>query len=287
MKSPKNILLPSDFSKNSDNAIAYAIDLVKKNEGELSLLHVFEVPFMAPSSAFTTREKTMKVVEEEMRKISQSKLESIIKNNNIDEVPKLTLLREGNVQEEILEVIKEGDIDLVIMGTKGETANRGLFMGSVAKEIVQHAPCPVLAIPDEASFDGINKIVYATDLQQDETNTINYMVEFAKLYDASLIILHVDHETEVKEWSIDLLMDMIEKTDYPKIAYKEMVLNDVAEGIDDYVEKNRPDILAMTTHTTTLYDKIFHKSITKQLLMHTHIPLLAFSDRKHDAVFFG
>jgi len=287
MNIPKNILLPSDFSKNSSNAIAYAVDLAGKNEGELSLLHVFEVPFMAASSAFTTREKTMKVVEDEMRGISQSKLEDIIKENNVGVVPNLTLLRQGDTQIEILEVIKEGDIDLVVMGTQGETADRGMFLGSVAKGIVQHAPCPVLVVPEEATFNGINKIVYATDLQHDETDKVNYMVDFAKMYDATLIILHVDHENEVKEWSIEMLKDIIEKTNYPKIAYKEMIVNDVTEGINKYIEENKPDVLAMTTHTTTLYDKIFHKSITKQLLMHTHIPLLGFSDRSHDAIFFG
>jgi len=287
MKTPKNILLPTDFSNNSENAIAYAADLVKRNEGELSILHVFDVPFMAPSSAFTTREKTMKNTEDDMRSISRSKLNDISSSSLVSDIPNLSLVRKGEIEEEILEVIKEGDIDLIVMGTKGQTADRGLFMGSVAKGIVQHAPCPVLAVPDEATFNGVTKIVYATDLQQDETITINYLVEFAKIYDASLIILHIDHENEVKEWSIDLLMDMIDKTSYPKIAYKEMVLNNVTQGINEYIEEHNPDILAMTTHTTTLYDKIFHKSITKQLLMHTHIPLLAFSDRKHDAIFFG
>ena len=84
------------------------------------------------------------------------------------------------------------------MGTKGESADRGLFMGSITKAIIQHSPCPVLAIPEEASFRPVHKIVYATDLRQDETKVINYLVDFAKMYDATLVILHVDHEKKLK-----------------------------------------------------------------------------------------
>lgn len=273
----KKILFPTDFSDNAKNALPYAIDLIKKNKGELTLLNVFEVPFMAPSNAFTTREETISIVTSELKKVALDKLNEVVVEENISEIDFACKAIDGGVQDEILEHAVKENVDLIVMGTKGESAKRGLFMGSVAKGVIQRSPCPVLAIPAEASFTAISKIVYATDLKTDETATVEYLVNFAKTYDATLVILHIDHENDLKEWSIDLLMDIVGNIKYPKIAFKEVVLNNVTEGINKYIEEHKPDMLAMTTHTTSLFNKIFHKSITKEMLLQTHIPLLAFN----------
>lgn len=286
MDNLKNILLPTDFSENAKNAIPYAIDLIKKNNAKLSLLHVYNIPLMAPTDIFTTSDNIMTYsITEDVRKLSSDKLKKIINNNQLSGIKHRCFIREGDVQNKIIKIIKKEAIDVIVMGTKGESTKRDLFMGSITKAIIQHATCPILVIPEKATFNTISKIVYATDLQQDESNMINYLVEFAKMYNANLVILHIDHDENIKKWSIDLLKDIINKSNYPKIDYKEIVLNDVVEGINNYVAEFKPDILSMTTNITTLFDKIFHKSLTKELLLHTHIPLLTFN-RKNTMLFF-
>lgn len=286
MDNLKNILLPTDFSENAKNAIPYAIDLIKKNNAKLSLLHVYNIPLMAPTDIFTTSDNIMTYsITEDVRKLSSDKLKKIINNNQLSRIKHRCFIREGDVQNKIIKIIKKEAIDLIVMGTKGESAKRDLFMGSITKAIIQHATCPILAIPEKATFNTISKIVYATDLQQDESNMINYLVKFAKMYNANLVILHIDHDENIKKWSIDLLKDIINKSNYPKIDYKEIILKDIVEGINNYVAEFKPDILSMTTNSTTLFDKIFHKSLIKELLLHTHIPLLTFN-RKNTMLFF-
>ena len=77
MKASKKILLPTDFSENSENVIPYAVDLVKRSGGELSLLHVFDVPFVAPINTFNTSEKNKEIVEDELRSNARLKLKNI------------------------------------------------------------------------------------------------------------------------------------------------------------------------------------------------------------------
>ena len=253
----------------------------------LSLLNVYDVPLLPPANAFTTRYQTMSSIAEEMRRAALDKLKKIIDNNGLSDFKQRCIVRNGGIEEQILNVIEDNAIHLVIMGTKGTTAERGLFMGSITKGIAQHASCPVLAIPEKSNFGEISKIVYATDLQSDETSIVSYIIKLASLYDASLIVMHVDHDKSRREWSIGALKNIVDKSGYPKITYKEMVLNDVSKGINDFVLEQKASMLAMTTHTTSLFDKIFHDSLTQKLLLHTNIPLLAFNKKKYDTIFLG
>jgi len=242
---------------------------------------------MAPANAFTTREQTMSSIGEDVRSATRDKLKKIIDDNGLSEFQHRCFVREGSPEGQILDVIEDNMIHMAVMGTKGATAEKGLFMGSVTKGIIQNAPCPVLAIPEKASFGEISKIVYATDLQSDETSIIGFIIELAKLYDATLVILHVDHDSGNKEWSIEKLKNIVDKTNYSKIAYKEIVMTDISESINNYVKEQNANMLSMTTHTTSLFDKIFHHSLTNELLLHTHIPLLAFNRKKYDTIFLG
>ncbi len=287
MNDIQNILFPTDFSNNAQNALPYAVDLVKKKQGKLSLLNVYDIPLMAPADAFGMSEDTMANVSQDMRATAQDKLKQIIEDNNLTDLRHRCFVREGVVEDEILQVIQKNDIHLVVMGTKGEASEQGLFMGSITKGVMQHAGCPVLAIPESAEYRQISTIVFATDLQHDESHMVNYMVGFARHYDAEIIVLHIDHDNNYKEWSIELLKNIIDKTDYPKITFKELVNKDTGEGINDYIAAQNPDLLSITTYTTTLFDKIFHKSLTKQMLLQSKIPLLIFNRKKYDTVFLG
>jgi nucleotide-binding universal stress UspA family protein len=287
MNTPKNILFTTDFSETSENALPYAIDLIKKGNGKLNLLHVYDVPIMVPADAFTSIAVVDPIadVARDIRSIALTNLKKIIKKNKLENYSHRCFVREGSIHDEILDVIEKNEIDLLVIGTKGEDAEEGFFNDSITKNIIQQTSCPVLAIPELASFGKISKIIYATNLQFDETKIINYIVEFAKLYDATIKILHVDENIDNKKWSIDLLEDLIDKVDYPKISYKELVVKDTIAGINDFVQKQKTDIIVMTTYTTNLFDNIFHDSLTKQMLFSTHIPLLSFHKKKYSTFF--
>ncbi len=294
MKITNNILFATDFSKNSENALPFAIDLVRKKKGKLYLLHTNELQIITPEDVLkiNTGLDTIDTVIRDIRLSGENDLKQLIKDFKISKIEHKALFRDGDVKNEILDEIKKNDIELIVMGTKGATAENGLLMSSITKSVIQNASCPVFAIPETAKFKNISKIVYLSNLNYDETNIINYLVDFAKLYNAEVVILHIDSNddaitfisTEVnilEIWSVDLLKDIIKKVDYPKISIKEMITEDTIEGINEYIKENKTDVIAMTTYTTSLINKLFHKSLTKQVLLHTQIPLLAFNGNKY------
>ena len=282
----KNILYPTDFSECSANALPYAIDIASRIKGNLNLLSIYGQLILATDSpddpSYTD---TVDVMIKELKHTTKSNFDKLTEENDLSKINYTTIIKEGDPATEICETIKENHIHLTVMGTKGKSAEKNLFMGSVTKKVMQQSDCPVLAIPQTAKFTGISTIVYTTDLQYDESAIIKFLTAFAAIYNAKIIVLHVNHDDSPKQWSEELLKDIIKKSNYPAITYKEVGLKNIEQGINRFIENEKPDMLAMTTHTTNLYDKLFHKSLTKQMLFHTQIPLLAFNRNVYDVVF--
>jgi nucleotide-binding universal stress UspA family protein len=69
---------------------------------------------------------------------------------------------------------------------------------------------------------------------------------------------------------------LVQKSNYSKIIQSTILAKDVVNGINEYLEVNDIDLLAMTTHTKSLFERLFHKSITCQMLLHTHTPSFSF-----------
>lgn len=287
MDAIENILFPTDFSENASNALPYVIDLVRKNNAKLSLLHVYDIPLAAPSSVFSTRVETMSSLSEEIRSKSLERLKEIIKAGDLEEVPHRCYIRQGSVQDEIQKIAKDQNVQLIVMGTKGKSAKRDILIGSIARKVMQQSTCPVLAIPEDASFHGISNIVHATDLLYNESVVLDFLTQLAKIYSAKLTLLHIDHDPEEVEKSRHALEEAIHAISHPDTGYKQLLVEGVLDGINEYVSGHEVDVLSMTTHNVTLFDKLFHNSITEKMLLHTHIPLLATNQKKYDTIFLG
>lgn len=286
----RNILFATDFSKNAENALPFAINLVKKLNGKLYLLHAYEYPMFSLKEAFSFDIKVeyLEKIINGVRLKAHKKFNQIIINNNLSYIKHRALLRKGNVKKEILNAIKINNIDLVIIGTRGAAAEKGFFVKRITKNIIQQASCPVFVVPKTAQFNKISKIVYLSNFKHDETNIINHCNEFAKLYHAHLVILHISDEKNIQhlyknevstfeKQNIELIKTAVNQFAYHKITFKEIISKNIIDGINEFIKIDYPDVIVMTTYTSTLFDKLFHKSLTKQVLLHSKIPLLIYN----------
>ena len=139
------ILVPTDFSKFSDNALRYAVAFAEKFEAELYLLHVVQnltviIPDILPVEPPITPSV------EELTTAVQTAFDRIIAENNLAKLKIHRDVREGTPFYEIIQAAKEGDIDLIVMGTHGREGMARLLIGSVAEAVVRRALCPVLTV---------------------------------------------------------------------------------------------------------------------------------------------
>jgi nucleotide-binding universal stress UspA family protein len=273
MKTIKTILVPTDFSKPSKVAVLYAARLAQKINAEITLLAVININ--TATDAILDWKKT----EQDLVDTAQQNAEQLIMEIK-EEVELKIEYRSimGFPFEEMVEhtVINDG-FDLIVMGTKGATGLKKVLIGSNAAAVVDNSSVPVLVIPPNTEWSTIKQIVYATDM--DSINEeVKPIAVFASIFNAAITILHVLPEDSSKK--IDgksLAADLIKITNYKKISFHVSRNNSIADEVDTFVVDQKADMLAMVTHKLDFYEKLFGKSVTRQLAFHTRIPLLTYN----------
>ena len=139
----KSILVPIDFSPESEKALAYAAPLARHFVAKLKLLHVVEpVPTPDFSGAFPLAMENQQVAAN-----CQDLLRRAIKDLNIEpELVEKTLVRYGRAFHEITDAARSLKSDLVIISTHGHTGLKRVLLGSTTERVVRHAPCPALVV---------------------------------------------------------------------------------------------------------------------------------------------
>ena len=139
------ILVPTDFSKHSQNALAYAVAFAEKFGAELFLLHVVQDLALFIPDSVTVAPPVAPPVERLTAAVREA-LERVVRDNNLGRLPVHPEVREGTPFHEIIRFAREKDIDLIVMGTHGHTGLAHVLLGSVSEKVVRKSPCPVLTV---------------------------------------------------------------------------------------------------------------------------------------------
>ena len=280
----KTILVPTDFSKNSINAIDYAVALAKREKAKIILLNAFHIvspsfDIPLPSDIINSTRidinKKLEMLCAEIKKTKKVKCDSIVKFDL--------------AVDAIIETTKEVKPDLIIMGTKGASGIKEVLMGSNTASVIEKAQCPVIAVPESARFDGIKKISYASDYYASDIDAMKKLVEIAKLFNAKITVIHVSDEefTRYSEETYlnDFKSKVRKKIKYDKISYKLVFGKHLEKVLDKEIDEWHPDLLAMSTLHRNLFYKIFGTSVTRKMAFHSEVPLMVFHHKKESVVF--
>ncbi|HVN96452.1 MAG TPA: universal stress protein [Syntrophorhabdaceae bacterium] len=146
MFAPKKILVPTDFSKFSDNALRQAYDMAKTYKAKIYLLHVAWISQICTidycldqASVDALHKRTIKAAEDMMQK----QIKRVVKSKDVEIIADIT---KGNPYEEILKEEKTRKIDLIVIASHGMTGILGHLMGSMAEKILRGAKCPVVLV---------------------------------------------------------------------------------------------------------------------------------------------
>ena len=139
----RNIIVPTDFSRLSYTAFAYAKDIALRWNAKIHIMHVLEKspPFLAMRSLDVSEDEVLSTMEENAKNQLEESLKIFGDDNNLDLI---TILRRGLDYEEIVKYSKEIDADLIVVATHGRTGITHTLLGSVAEKVIRFAKCPVL-----------------------------------------------------------------------------------------------------------------------------------------------
>lgn len=277
----KLLLVPTDFSPIADNAMKYAMDMAKATNSNLMLVNMYQIPISFSEVPLVT------ISLDELRKISQNRLASV--KHNIEtitggEIQVYTESILGEVSYEVEKLCDRLHPYAVIVGTRGVTGIGKFFLGSNTQSIVEHVNTPVLVIPPGATFKPFKKIGLATDMKEVIEHTpVEPIREIVNFFGADLHVLNVDYErrhftSNTPEESLH--MDMLLTGMNP--VYDFIENKDVEDGLQEFAEKNNLDLLITLPKKQHFLEKILEKSITRDLIYHTNLPLMCIHQKKEE-----
>ena len=142
----KNILVPTDFSDGSAEAVRYAFDLAVSLGATLHIMHVLENPF-APGAFMEMYTPPPPEYFTDMERMAEAKLRETVTPEQQKQANIVLTTRLGVAASEILDRLQEEPkIDLVVMATHGRGGVARMVMGSVTDKVIRSAPCPVLTL---------------------------------------------------------------------------------------------------------------------------------------------
>lgn len=272
------ILLPTDFSENSMNAIKYALEFFKNENTDFYFMHAYQNEFY-DHEELKSREVFDDVLDE-VRTESKKNMKKLLKEvKKINSNPKFTFhvlsLYETLVEAANL-VADAKNIDLIIMGTKGKSDERHIVFGSQTFQVLKYVKCPVLAIPSNYINTNPNRILFPTNyLIPFKQRELRLVCDLASLHGSIVDVLYVSesHTLSIRqEDNRAFIRETICKTELNFLTEHS---KKIADTIQSYIKTKDIDMLVMVnTQHSFLEDMLFPSNIDK-VSIDLKIPLLA------------
>lgn len=272
----KTILVPTDFSKAAHNASVYAMNLARELKAKVILLHVYHPSFTIPGTESIPPDLAGLQQDAEVRLRHEA---ASLKQAGTTDI--ICIAKPGFAVDVILEMEREAT--LTVMGMQGEGKRSGLFPGSVTISILPRAKKAVLVIPEEARFRDPENVVFACDPDySDNPSSLNSLKCFTSQFGSRITALHVRSDEAPAD--VEKKLQAIANDAGTNLFVVEAV--NTVEGLNDFIEEQNADMLAIVPRQHKLIERLFHKSISKSMAIHTHVPMLALP-LKHKAVEAG
>ncbi|NND63698.1 MAG: universal stress protein [Flavobacteriaceae bacterium] len=274
----KRIILPTDFSENSMNAIRYAMRLFEKESCTFYLLNTFTpaayyvgTNMMNSNSALQLEQVAIDNANKGLEEIQETlKSEFSNPNHTIEKRAAFNLL-----VSEILTMEEEMDIDLVVMGTKGATGAKEVFLGTQTMYTIKNVSCPVIAVPSDFHYENPKEILFPTDFKFDTSNPFLPLVkELSQQHTARINVLNAyygeplsDAQNEKKDF-LDSYFDSTAHIFHTAEGV------DVVEAVEEFQIKHKINFLVMIHNRHSFFENLLFRPVINQIAYHTHVPFL-------------
>ncbi|MCT4628902.1 universal stress protein [Winogradskyella sp.] len=280
----KNVLLPTDFSENSWNAIKYAIHFFNSKTCNFYILHVNSLNSFIPQNESLTVDSYY--LENTYTKPAKLELQSFLKrisklkaHNNTHKFFVLTDV--GFFIESIRKTVKEKKIDLIVMGTKGVSGFNKIILGTNTADVITKVKCNTLAVPENAEFVSPKEIAFPTDLNLSyKLNVLQPINEIIEHFKASLRLLHINKnksalKNELKQ-NKALLEDYFSST---QLSFHYLTNKKVEDAVQCFVESRDIDLICMVAKNLNYFQQIFFHSRVEKISYHTDKPFLVLHEK--------
>lgn len=270
----KTILIATDFSSASRVASLYGVQLAKALNANIILFNAYKVSHPLP--ALTVDISRYDIMMQTDKKL-MDEADFLDAKRSLIEI----MCDEGVAEDAIINIANEKKIDFIIAGMKGSGKTFKKIFGTTSVSLAKNTNIPLLLIPENAEYKSPGTIVFASDLGQNtDLHAIEELTGMLQCFKSKLFIVTV-LKNKNKEWfevlnTPQTLKKAVEASD---TAFEYPVDINITHALNSFIEKHDADILVMMPHRHEWLERIFRKSETKDMIFHTHVPLLILPER--------
>ncbi len=271
----KSILVPIDFSEYAENALKAAAFFAKKNNSEIFLLHLLELPGQM-NDAMTSGSS----IPEVMLFINKANdlLQKTTEQPYLEGIKISTSVQFEKAFSGIMSFSKINKIDLIIMGSHGTSGIEELLIGSNAEKVVRLSEIPVLILKKDINEARFDNFVFASDFSEEVKKPFQKMIEFAQIFTAKISLVMIATPNSFKN-TIDSekkMKQFVKNFDIQN--YSLHIFNDtnIENGIINFSKKINADLIGLCTHGRTGLAHFFNGSIGEDLVNHATKPVITF-----------
>lgn len=270
----KNILVPIDFSAASFNALSYAAFIANIFNARLTLVHAYTSTSAYEESPDAKVHNSMDELESATENFLKREIDGIARKFTVKIKGIVQKGKPVNVINEVAEAVKP---DLIVLGMKGKGESNS-WLGSTTTAMIDKTSLPLLVIPKDASYQNIETMTLASDFEDGKL-----LIDFPLLeiliakFDPFVQILNVQrNDSRLTTEMIATRMSAGLTWDKYNHAFNVIVEDDIDEGINKFLKKNKSDLLIMVARKRNFIAEIMDPSQTKKMAHQTKIPLLIF-----------
>ena len=270
----KNIIVPIDFSDQSDNALQAAASIAKKHNATLYALHMLELneAILSSSEGFHP-EQTVFLI-----KLAEKRLKDFLDKTYLDGIKIVPIIKHFKVFSEISQVAQNHDVDLIVMGSTGSDGLKEIFVGSNTEKVVRHSDIPVMVIKTKAEQFNPKEMVFACDLKEENIHAFQRAKYIADTFSAELKLVYIN--TPGDEFLITAEIQQKIASFCSIVGYDVLIAiyNDynIERGILNFAANSNADIIGIPTHGRKGLSHFFMGSIGEDVANHSVLPVVTF-----------
>ena len=279
----KKILVPTDLSDISENALKLAVELADKSKGDIYLVNFLDHPF---GRGFNTMGEAHKqnVDEENFYMIqliqrTQQRLGDMAERHSHHAGEIHYELFDEDFDGGIELYVKEREIDLIVMGTTGEETLEEFFTGNHTEQVIQKVSCPVISIKENHGWTDLAHIVLGVDVKQSEepkmNKAIGYLNDLATSLNAKIDVVHVadagNSDHSVYEHQLKEFADRHGLMNYNVTVTEN---NNKEQGLIAFALAKGAGLLGVLSHAEGGFLRVFSHSTSEQISRDAQLPVL-------------
>lgn len=268
------ILVAVDFSNTSYHAVKCAITLAKARQCAVHMITIPQYPMTIgenPMPLSMVREIDLGALAQLQTWQHNLTVAYDFKDISVS-------LEYGNIADAVNSKAISLNALMIVVGTVGANNTVDMFLGSVTDNIIHHTTCPVLCVPPASSEELPKRLVFATDLNEDDITCIEDTIAIADAAKCWVEVVHVDNASDTHAGEFKKHMENLAAM--AKVTYQSLEAGNVENTLYGYALQIPGSWLAVNRRHHTIFTRMFDRSVSNKLLQQSNLPLLVYNVHK-------